>query len=464
MHRWEAWRGKAARLAVLVVLAVALAPRGAWSGPIEGFALGNGMQVVVIPDHRAPVVTHMVWYRVGAADDPTGKSGLAHFLEHLMFKATAKLASGEFTRILTRLGARHNALTNHDTTSYFQRIAKEHLRRVMELEADRMAGLRLNETEVATERDVIREERRSSVDASPIGKLNEQMLAQLYQNHPYGRPVLGWAHEMGVLTLQDARQFYARHYAPNNAVLVVAGDVTAKQVRDLAEATYGRLAANPAVVERARPVEPDPIAARSLTLEDAQAGPSPIVLRYYHVARPSDADVADAQALQILTQILGADDTSRLYRRLVIERKLAVQAGADYQGGSRDSSRVSLLAVAGDGASAVQLAAAMDDVVADVIANGVTDDEVQRAKRALDTEDIYEADNIERYARRIGEAVTSGRSLAEIQGIAARRAGVSANDVRRVATKHLEARRSVTGAIQRGKPIADTAAVSGTRK
>ena len=171
------------------------------------FKLKNGMEVVVIPDHRVPVVTHMVWYRAGAGDDPWGTSGIAHFLEHLMFKSTGKIKSGEFTRIITQLGGRDNAQTTHDTTAYFQRVAKQHLRRVMELEADRMVNLKLIAEEVRTERDVIQEERRSNVDANPLAVLSEQMLAALYQNHPYGRPALGWAREMAKLSLQDAQTF-----------------------------------------------------------------------------------------------------------------------------------------------------------------------------------------------------------------------------------------------------------------
>ena len=438
----------ASLFAILAV--VSLLPRGATAaGAISTFRLGNGMQVVVVEDHRAPVVTHMVWYRVGAADDPPGKGGLAHFLEHLMFKQTARLASGEFTRILTRLGARHNALTNHDTTSYFQRVAKEHLPRLMELEADRMTGLKLTDAEVATERDVVREERRSSVDASPLGKINEQMLAQLYMNHTYGRPVLGWAHEIEALSTADANAFYKRHYAPNNAILVVAGDVKPDEVRKLAEASYGRKTAGPARAERVRPREPDHIGARSVTLEDAQAGAAPIVLRYFHVpfaARTSPADIA---ALQLLGRILGGDDTSRLYRRLVLERKVAVQAGADFQAAHRDSTRMSLLAVASASAKPGDITQAFDEVIAELLAKGVSDDEVQRAKRVLDADAVYEEDNTEARARRIGEAITNGQTVADIEAEPMHRAAVTAGDIRRVAEAHLQPYRSATGTLLR---------------
>src|SRR5262245_10487543 len=227
-------------LLLAIVIGVFLTPPARAEPRVNTFNLSNGMQVVVIEDHRVPVVTHMVWYRAGAADDPWGTSGIAHFLEHLMFKSTAKMKSGEFSRIISRLGGRDNATTTLDTTSYYQRVAKEHLRRVMELEADRMVNLRLPEDEINTERKVILEERRSSVDANPLSIMSEQMLAALYLNNPYHRPALGWEHEMAKLSLEDAANFYKRFYAPNNAVLVVAGDVTAEEVRPLAEATYGQ--------------------------------------------------------------------------------------------------------------------------------------------------------------------------------------------------------------------------------
>ncbi len=426
---------------------------------VSQFKLANGMQVVVVPDHRVPVVTHMVWYRVGAADDPWGKSGVAHFLEHLMFKASGRIASGEFTRIITGLGGRHNALTTHDTTSYFQRVAKEHLGRLMQLEADRMVRLKLVAAEVVTERDVVREERRSSVDAAPISLLNEQMLAQLYLNHPYGRPVLGWSHEIAGLSREDAAAFYARHYAPNNSVLVVAGDVTVDEVRKLAGATYGRNKANAAVRARQRPREPDPIAARAVRLEDERAG-APLVLRFYLVPSVASARPGEAEALALLARILGGDDTSRLYRKLVLERKIAVQAGADFQGGGLDSGRMALLALAGSDLPPQQLEAALDEVIAELIREGVKLEELTRAKLAAEAEAVFDTDNQEKRARRYGEGLTLGRSLADIEASGARTEVVTADDVKRVAAEYLVVRRAATGTLLR--PQAKTVAASGS--
>jgi zinc protease len=436
-------------LAMAVLLAVlpgALATRALAAPKASTFTLANGMQVVVIADHRSPVVTHMVWYRIGAADDPPSKSGIAHFLEHLMFKATDKIKTGEFTRIVNRLGARHNALTAHDTTSYFQRTAKEHLGTLMELEADRMVNLRLDASDVMTERDVIKEERRSSVDASPVAILNEQMLATLYQNHPYGRPVLGWEHEIAELGLEDAVAFYKRHYAVDNSILVVAGDVTEAEVRMLAERTYGRNRPSAGKPDRMRPQEPPHIGARRVHLEDARAS-SPLVLRYYHTASFSAAPRGEAEALTVLARILGGDDTSRLYRRLVLEQRLAVQSGSDYQGGNRDSGRLAVLALAARDKTPAELEAAIDDVVAAIVGGGVTSDELTRAKRSLEAEAVFDTDNQEKRARRMGEALAVGRKLDEIEDESARMQAVTAADVQRAAATYLQLRRSVTGTL-----------------
>jgi zinc protease len=412
---------------------------------VSTFSLANGMQVVVIPDHRVPVVTHMVWYRAGAADDPWGSSGIAHFLEHLMFKSTGKIKSGEFTRIITKLGGRDNAQTTHDSTSYFQRVAKEHLRAVMELEADRMVNLRLVEEEVQTEGKVIQEERRSSVDANPLRALDEQMLAALYLNHPYGRPALGWGNEMSKLTRQDAATFYKRFYAPNNAVLVVAGDVTPQEVRPLAQATYGRNKSAKAIVPRARPKEPEPVAARRVHLEDARAG-SPILLRYYQVPSYPTAGPGDAESLELLARIIGGDDTSRLYRTLVAG-KFASAAGSDYIGNGLDGGRMAFVVLPLPDISLEKVEAAVDAVIADIRQTGITQEELDRAKSTLEARRVFESDNQMTLARRYGEGVALGRSIADLDDVPNRIQARTIDDVKRVANEFLVAPRSVTGTL-----------------
>src|SRR6266481_3352975 len=234
------------------------------AGPeVANFTLPNGLEVVVIPDHRTPVVTHMIWYKVGSADETPGKSGLAHFLEHLMFKGTAKNPAGRFSQALATIGGQENAFTTADYTAYFQRIAKEYLPLVMEFEADRMTGLVLTDENVLPERDVVLEEFNMRVANSPEARIGEQVSAALYLNHPYGRPVIGWRQEIEKLNREDALAFYRRFYTPNNAVVVVAGDVTGDEVRPMVERTFGTVAAQPAIqAQRQRPQEPEPGAAR----------------------------------------------------------------------------------------------------------------------------------------------------------------------------------------------------------
>jgi zinc protease len=422
---------------------------------VTTFALGNGMQVVVISDHRVPVVTHMVWYRAGAADDPSGASGTAHLLEHLMFKSTGRIESGEFSRIITRLGGRDNALTSYDTTSYFERVAKAYLPNVMELEADRMVNLRFIDEEVRIERDVVQDERRVSVEADPVSLLSEQMLAALYLNHPYGRPAIGWAHEIAKLSPKDVASFYERFYAPNNAILVVAGDVTAHEVRPLAEATYGRIKSR-AASSRSRPQEPRHVAARCVHLADARAG-APYLLRYYHVPSYRSAPPGEAEDLDLLAQIIGGGDTSRLYRRLVVE-KLASTAGATYVGNGLDSGRMGFLAIPLPGVPLETVESVLDTLIADVRRNGVTQEELERAKAGVEARRVFETDDQMALARRYGEALAVGRSIEDIDAVPSRIQSRSLDDVRRAAVRFLSPVRSVTGTLARPQgPTAVTA-------
>jgi zinc protease len=427
---------------------------------VSTFNLANGMQVVVIPDHRVPVVTHMVWYRCGAADDPWGTSGIAHFLEHLMFKSTGKIKSGEFSRIITRLGGRDNASTTHDTTSYYQRVAKEHLKTVMGLEADRMVNLKLKEDEVRTERSVILEERRSSVDANPLSLLSEQMLASLYRNHPYHRPALGWEHEMSQLSLQDAAAFYRRFYAPNNAILVVAGDVTPQEVRPLAEATYGRNRRMKDIGRARRPMEPPAIAARRLRLEDARAG-APLMLRYYRVPTYASGRPGEAESLELLSWILGGDDTSRLYRRLV-ETNLASTAGTNYEGSTLDSGRLAAVIIPHPSGALDKLEAELDATIKEVREKGVTQAELDRAKSSLEAQRVFELDNQSTLANRYGQAIALGRTVADIEAVPARVQAVTLEDIKRAAETFLKAELSVTGTLV--PPQSSAAAQAATKR
>lgn len=430
----------------VTLIMLAILPTHASAQPtISEFTLDNGLKVVVIPDHRAPVVTHMVWYKVGAADEPKGVSGIAHFLEHLMFKSTDTIPLGEFSKIVARLGGQDNAFTSHDVTSYFQRISKERLPTVMEMEADRMVNLRLTEPEVLTERDVILEERRSRIENNPAAILDEQMSATLYYSHPYGIPVIGWEHEMAELSREDALDFYKLFYAPNNAVLVVAGDVTADEVRTLAEKTYGKIPANPDVATaRNRPKEPPQRAARRVKYSDPRAGNASFH-RDYIVPSYTTAKPGDAEALDLLMKIAGDGATSRIYRKLVVDEKVASSAGGRYSGSGLDSGTISLYAVADAPESLPKIEASLDAVLAEIRENGVTEDELKRAKSNYIARYVYQNDDQSSLARRYGWGVALGRTIEQIQAWPEEISKVTADDIKRVANTYLDINHSVTG-------------------
>jgi zinc protease len=450
-------------LALMLIAQVAPTAHAAADKTVSEFKLGNGLTVIVVPDNRAPVVTHMVYIRAGAADEPPGTSGIAHFLEHLMFKSTDKLANGEFSAIVSRLGGQQNAFTSSDYTAYFQRVSKAHLKTMMEMEADRMVNLRLDPKEVDTERQVIIEERRVRTENVPSSILAEQMSATLYQNHPYRIPVIGWMHEMAKLSREDAFAFYRRFYAPNNAIVVVTGDVQPEEVKALAEATYGRLPANPAVAQRLRPQEPEQRAPRRVELKDPRAG-NASVRRYYLTPAITTAPPGEAEALYLLMKIAGGGGTSRLYQALVAQEKVASSAGGWYSGMSLDSGSIGLYAVAAEGVPLEKVEQSMDRVVAELREKGATQAELDRAKKQFLAEFVYELDSQQSLARRYGAGLALGLTVEQIDRWPETIAGVTLADLKKVANKHMDLRRSVTGTLVPVNPEPETIAApaSGT--
>lgn len=405
--------------------------------------LGNGLEVVVIPDRRAPVVTHMMWYKVGAADEPTGRSGIAHFLEHLMFKGTKAHPGSEFSNTVAEIGGQENAFTSADYTAYFQRVAKEHLGLMMAFEADRMENLILTEEIVAPERQVVLEERAQRVDNDPGARLGETLDAMLYVNHPYGIPVIGWEDEIKALTAEYAISFYDRYYTPNNAVLVVAGDVEPDAVMTLAEKTYGKVARRAEPPQRVRPAEPLLYGARSVTLADERVR-QPSIREAWLVPTYSNAEEGEAEALDLLSDILGSGATSRLYRKLVVEDKVATSAGGWYQSTGIDQTRFMLYGVPRDGTSLDDLRGALHGVVAEIIENGVTAEELERAKRKVLATAIYAQDSQSSLARIFGTSLTTGGSVVDVQEWPARIQQVTAEQVQAAAAKYLNGDNSVT--------------------
>lgn len=402
------------------------------------------MQVVVVPDHRAPVVTHVVWYKVGGADNAPGQSGVAHFLEHLMFRSTKKLKSGELARTVSRLGGRDNAVTSHDATYYFQRLPKEHLKTAMVMEADRMRNLNLVDAEVAAERDVVLQERRSVVDSKPLAILDELINANLYLNHPYRTPVIGWEHEIKKYDRATALAFYRRFYAPNNAILVVAGDVAEDEVRKLAQDTYGRVQRQPGVLRVSRPSEPRQQGIRRIELRDARAG-TLALQRYYMTPSYKSAEPGEAEALDTLSIILGDGPTSRLYRQLVEEKNIAANAGASFSAVALDGGTLTLYALAGGDTKLDALEQAMDASIAQFIKEGPSEEELEQAKNAMIASYVYSADNQAGLAQRYGSNLVIGRTIADIEEWPDRVAKVTVADVRKVAAKYLDLQSSVTG-------------------
>jgi len=440
--------GLFAGLAVIpaaTVQGAALAETAATSSSPATFTLGNGLEVVVIPDHRTPVVTQMIWYKVGSADETPGKSGLAHFLEHLMFKGTSKHPAGEFSETVLRIGGNENAFTSADYTGYFQRVPSEELGKMMAFEADRMTGLVLKDENVLPERDVVLEEYNMRVANNPEARLTEQIMAALYLNHPYGRPVIGWHQEIEKLDREDALAFYKRFYAPNNAILVVAGDVDPNDVRPMAERTFGVIPAQPAIpARRVRPQEPEPAAPRTVTLSDPRVE-QPGIRRYYLVPSAATAAAGESAALDVLAQLMGGGSNSYLYRRLVVDRPLAVSAQAGYQGTSLDATQFTISASPRSGVSFAQVEQAIDEVIADIGQNGVRSEDLERVKTQLIAETIYAQDNQATLARWYGGAMTTGLSIEDIRTWPERIRSVTADQVRGAAQNWLDKKRSVTG-------------------
>jgi zinc protease len=432
-------------IALVTVIATPSLAVAQQRGPeVADFTLANGLELVVIPDHRAPVVTHMIWYKVGAADETPGKSGLAHFLEHLMFKGTAKNPTGKFSQVVARIGGQENAFTSQDYTGYYQRVPSDQLKTVMEFEADRMTGLQLTDDVVLPERNVILEEQNQRIGNNPRARLGEQIDAALYLNNPYGKPVIGWRHEMEELSRDDAIGFYRRFYAPNNAVVVIAGDVDPAKARALVEETYGKVPRHNNVPPRIRAQEPPPVAARSLTLADARAE-IPTLQREYLVPSFATSKRGESMALEVLAHILGSGSNSRLYRGLVVDKQVAVAANAWYDASTLDLSKFAIGGSPRPGVTLTQLEAETDAIVVEVIAKGVTAEELERAKTRLIADAVYALDNQASMARWYGTALTTGASVNDVKNWPDRIRAVTAEQVQDAARQWLDKRRSVTG-------------------
>ncbi len=415
---------------------------------VTTYKLKNGMDIVVIEDHRAPVVTQMVWYRIGAADEPPGHSGIAHFLEHLMFQGTETMKAGEFSATVEANGGDDNAFTSWDYTAYFQRVAADRLDLMMKMEADRMRHLQLTEEDVDTERQVILEERGQRTDSDPGSLMNEQMAAAQFLNHPYGIPVIGWRHEMEQLSRQDALDFYKANYAPNNAILVVAGDVQPQAVLKLAEETYGVLEPSADIKPRARPQEPPQLAERRLTMQDERVS-EPYMIRTYLAPNRVSGDQKKAAALTILAELLGGNPTSSvLARKLQFEQKVAVWSAAFYDGTSVDPDTFGLYVTPVPGVSLADAEAAMDKVLAQFLKDGPDPDEFARIKTQIRAGEIYARDDAGHLANKYGQALAVGLTVKDVQDWPGVLQDVTVEDVMAAAHEVLTREHAVTGWLE----------------
>ena len=436
-------------LIVFICLSLMLSTFARAAENVTSYKLDNGMDVVVIEDHRAPVVAHMVWYRIGAADEERGKSGIAHLLEHLLFKGTKTLEPGEFSRIVSANGGSENAFTSYDYTGYWQRVAADRLELMMRMESDRMRGLVLTDEDVVTERDVVLEERNSRTENNPGALFSEQRLAALYLNHPYGTPIIGWKHEVEQLTRKDALEFYRKFYAPNNAILIVAGDVNPTDVRRLAKQYYGRLEATKGLLPRQRPVEPPQIAARRLQYSDARVA-QPYVIRTYLAPERNPGDQKQAAALTVLAELLGGSGLTSVFgQKLQLEQEKALHTSAFYDGLSLDKSGFGVVIVPVEGITLEDAEAAMDAVIAGFLEGGIDESHLARLKAQIRASEVYSRDSTQGIARKYGEALTSGLTIADVEDWPSVLQSVTPEDIMAAANMIFDRRQSVTGWLMR---------------
>ncbi|HZV98537.1 MAG TPA: pitrilysin family protein [Methylophilaceae bacterium] len=416
---------------------MALLPAGALADDhIQEFKLDNGLRIIVQEDHRSPVVVSQVWYRAGSLDEVNGKTGVAHVLEHMMFKGTHTVNPGQFSRLIAAAGGRENAFTGNDYTCYFQQLEKSKLPLAFKLEADRMVNLNLTKDEFSKEIKVVMEERRWRTEDKPQSIVNEQFQSMVYMAHPYGRPVVGWMNDLENMTVQDAREWYKTWYAPNNAILVVVGDVKAKEVLKLAKQYFGPLKAR-ALPARKPQAEP-PQRGERRVLVKAQAK-LPYVLMGYHVpALENPQNDWEPYALEILSGVLDGNASARLNQKLVRQDRIAVDVSAGYDLVLRG--RESLFELDGtpsEGKTAAELEAALLDQIEKIKESGVTEEELQRVKAQVIAADVYQRDSMFYQGMQIGRLEITGFSWRTIDEYPERLKAVTSEQVQAVARKYL---------------------------
>jgi zinc protease len=428
------------RLMEMLLLAGLSAPALA---TVSDVTLDNGLRVIVKEDHRAPVAVSQLWYKAGSMDEFNGTTGVAHVLEHMMFKGTAKVPDGQFSKLVAAAGGRENAFTNRDTTVYFQQLQKDRLPLAFELEADRMANLQLKDEAFAKEIQVVMEERRMRTEDNPQAIVYEQLLSVAYQAHPYRRPIIGWMDDLQNMTADDARDWYQRWYAPNNATLVVAGDVNPEEILALAKKTFGPIAQKP--LPRRKPQD-EPAARGEKRLTVKAPAKLPYLLMAWHAPGLRDAEKDSVPwALQILAGVLDGNDSARLKKHLVKESRVAVDASASYDGLNRGPGMFYVEGTPAEGKDVAELEKALREELARIVREGVSEAELKRVKAQVVAADVYQRDSIFYQAMQLGELAVLGLPLDLLNTRVQKLKAVTAEQVREAAALLTDDRLSIAG-------------------
>ena len=417
---------------------------------VEEFTLENGMRVIVVTSRKVPAISHMVWYRVGAIDEPQGKSGLAHYLEHLMFKETVKLKAGEFSKIIAKNGGNDNAFTSQDYTGYYQNISVEHIETVMDLESSRMMDLNITANSILKERDVIIEERNMRIDNRPSAILTEKMRKKLFKNHNYSIPVIGWKKEIENLEFNDVIEFYKKYYRPDNATLIVSGDIDAKTLKPLAEKYYGRLK-NPSVTKEKReehlnfiPVHYKPI---EESLTDGRVQQKEWIRFYLAPSIITKKEEQKVIPFVVFSQIFGGGATSRIYQSFVVKDKIATSAGSYYNEMSYGPTAFSLFVTPADKIEFKKIESRLTEEITNIANNGVTIEELERAKNSLISESIYAKDGIRNMAYIYGQISALGLDIQYAEDWNKMIKEVSSDEIKAAAKYILDSKSYVTGKL-----------------
>jgi len=414
------------------------------------FTLKNNLNVVVLTDKKVPAVIHMLWYKVGSADEKPGKTGLAHFFEHLMFKETDYLRDGEFSSLISYNGGNDNAFTMQDYTVYFQTIARNHLPLAMMLEADRMKNLEFDKEKIEREKKIILEERNMRIENNPKALLAEKMNSSLFNGHPYSTPIIGWKEDIENITADDLKEFYERYYRPDNVTLVVSGDITADELKPLAEKYYGSINNGEKEIIRADLEKPLNISKHYVSLEDKRVK-NPEWVRYYVAPSASSSKSEHALPLVVLAQILGGGETSRLYNSLVLEKKLALDVSVYYDEMSLGKSTFSFQAVPGKRVRFEQIETSVEQEITNLIKNGINNEELRRAKNLLRAQAIYARDGFKNMAFVYGFALSTGLSMDYVENWPDEINKVTASQIVKAAKYILTEKNSVTGTLTEEK-------------